>query len=90
MADLLQLRGGGIGNFMADTELLKKILDAVKSLEASSYYDFDLLWKKLYKTKGTKDTLTKEEFEMMDFLVRAMQDLGYIRGVLEEMRGGEK
>lgn len=66
-----------------------KVLDAVKSLEASSYYDFDLLWKKLYKTRGTKDTLTKEEFEVMDYFVRAMQDLGYIRGVLEEMGGEE-
>lgn len=66
-----------------------KVLDAIKSLEASSYYDFDLLWKKLYKTRGTKDTLTKEEFEVMDFFVRAMQDLGYIRGVLEEMGGEE-
>lgn len=66
-----------------------KILEAVKSLEASSYYDFDLLWKKLYKTRGTKDTLTKEEFEVMDFFIRAMQDLGYTRGVLEEMGGEE-
>ena len=66
-----------------------KVLDAVKSLEASSYYDFDMLWKKLYKTKGTKDTLTDEEFEMMDYLTRAMQDLGFIRGVLEEIGGEE-
>lgn len=66
-----------------------KVLDAIKGLEAESYYDFDLLWKKLYKTRGTKDTLTKEEFEVMDFLIRAMQDLGYIRGVLEEMGGEE-
>lgn len=66
-----------------------KVLGAVKGLEAESYYDFDLLWKKLYKTRGTKDTLTKEEFEVMDFFVRAMQDLGYIRGVLEEMGGKE-
>lgn len=66
-----------------------KVLDAVKSLEASSYYDFDLLWKKLYKARGTKNTLTNEEFEVMDYFVRAMQDLGYIRGVLEEMGGEE-
>ena len=66
-----------------------KVLDAVKSLEGSSYYDFDLLWKKLYKTRGTKDTLTNEEFEVMDYFIRAMQDLGYIRGVLEEMGGEE-
>lgn len=66
-----------------------KVLNAVKSLEASSYYDFDLLWKKLYKTRGTKNTLTEEEFEVMDYLVRAMQDLGYIRGVLEDMGGEE-
>lgn len=66
-----------------------KVLDTVKSLEASSYYDFDLLWKKLYKTRGTKNTLTNEEFEVMDYFIRAMQDLGYIRGVLEEMGGEE-
>lgn len=65
-----------------------KVLDAVKSLEASSYYSFDTLWKKLYKTKGTENTLTNEEFEMMDYLIRAMQDLGFIRGVLEDF-GGE-
>ena len=64
-----------------------KVLDAVKSLEASSYYDFDMLWKKLWKTRGTEETLTDEEFEVMDYLIRAMQDLGYIRGVLEEMDG---
>lgn len=66
-----------------------KVLDEVKQLEASSYYDFDMLWKKLFKTRGTDRTLTKEEFEVMDFLIRAMQGLGYIRGVLEEL-GGEK
>lgn len=66
-----------------------KVLDAVKSLEASSYSNFDVLWEKLYKTKGTNLTLTNEEFEMMDYLIRAMQDLGYIRGVLEEI-GGNK
>ncbi len=66
-----------------------KVLDAVKSLEASSYYNFDSLWKKLYKTRGTKDTLTEEEFEVMDYLIRAIQDLGYIRGVLEDMSGEE-
>ena len=66
-----------------------KVLRAVKGLEAESYYDFDLLWKKLYKTRGTKDTLTKEEFEVMDFFIGAIQDLGYIRGVLEEMGGEE-
>lgn len=66
-----------------------KVLDAVKGLEANSYHDFDLLWKKLWKTRGTKDTLTEEEFEVMDYLIRAIQDLGYIRGVLEEMGGEE-
>lgn len=66
-----------------------KVLDAVKSLEASSYYNFNLLWEKLWKTKGTKDTLTNEEFEMMDYMIRAMQDLGFIRGVLEEIGGEE-
>lgn len=66
-----------------------KVLDTVKSLEASSYYGFDMLWKKLYKTKGAKNTLTDEEFEMMDYLIRAMQDLGFIRGVLEDFGGEE-
>ena len=66
-----------------------KVLDAVKSLEANSYYSFDTLWKKLYKTKGTENTLTNEEFEMMDYLIRAMQDLGFIRGVLEDFGGEE-
>ncbi len=66
-----------------------KVLDAVKGLEASSYHDFDMLWKKLWETRGTNRTLTDEEFESMDYFLRAMQDLGYIRGVLEEM-GGEK
>lgn len=62
-----------------------KVLDAVKGLEVSSYHDFDMLWKKLWETRGTARTLTNEEFEMMDYLIRAMQDLGFIRGVLEEM-----
>ena len=62
-----------------------KVLDAVKGLEASSYHDFDMLWKKLWKTKETGRTLTDEEFEMMDYLIRSMQDLGFIRGVLEEL-----
>lgn len=66
-----------------------KVLDAVMGLEARSYHDFDMLWKKLYDTRGTDRNLTDEEFEMMDYLVRAMQDLGYIRGVLEEMKGEE-
>lgn len=66
-----------------------KVLDAVKSLEASSYHNFNLLWEKLWKTKGTKDTLTNEEFEMMDYMIRAMQDLGFIRGILEEIGGEE-
>lgn len=66
-----------------------KVLEAVKGLEAESYFDFELLWKKLYKNKSRKQALTKEEFEMMDYLIRAMQDLGYIRGVLEEMGGEE-
>lgn len=66
-----------------------KVLDTVKSLEASSYDDFDMLWKKLCKTKGAKDTLTDEEIEMMDYLIMAMQDLGFIRGVLEEIGGEE-
>lgn len=66
-----------------------KVLEAVQGLEAESYFDFELLWKKLYKNKSQKQALTKEEFEMMDFLIRAMQDLGYIRGVLEEMGGEE-
>lgn len=66
-----------------------KVLDTVKSLEANSYYNFDLLWKKLSKTRGTKDTLTNEEFEAMEYFIGAMQDLGYIRGVLEDMGGEE-
>lgn len=66
-----------------------KVLDAVKQLEASSYFNFDLLWKKLNETRGTKNTLTNEEFEAMDYMLRAMQDLGYIRGVLESMGGAE-
>ena len=64
-----------------------KVLDAVKGLEASSYHDFDMLWKKLRKNRGTARTLTDEEIELMDYLLRAMQDLGYIRGVLESMEG---
>lgn len=70
----------------ADTYV--KVLEAVKDLEASSYHDFDMLWEKLWETRGTERTLTYEEIEVMDYLIRAMQDLGYIRGVLEEM-GGE-
>lgn len=66
-----------------------KVLKAVKELEASSYYDFDMLWKKLWETRGTDRTLTKEEFEVMDYLIRAMQDLGFVRGVLEELGGVE-
>lgn len=66
-----------------------KALKAVKELEASSYYDFDMLWKKLWETRGTDRTLTKEEFEVMDYLIRAMQDLGFVRGVLEELGGVE-
>lgn len=66
-----------------------KVLHTIKSLEASSYYEFNVLCKKLWETKGTNLTLTDEEFEMMDYLIRAMQDLGYIRGVLEEMGGEE-
>lgn len=66
-----------------------KVLDTVKGLEASSYNDFDMLWKKLWETRGTACTLTDEEFEMMDYLIRAMQDLGFIRGVLEEIGGKE-
>lgn len=66
-----------------------KVLDAVKQLEASSYYDFNMLWKKLSETRGTDRTLTKEEFEVMEYMMRAMQDLGFIRGVLEELGGKE-
>lgn len=66
-----------------------KVLDAVKQLEASSYYDFNMLWKKLSETRGTDRTLTKEEFEVMDYLLRAMQDLGFIRNILEKMKGTE-
>lgn len=66
-----------------------KVLDAVKGLESSSYHNFNLLWEKLWKTRGTRDTLTDEEFEAMEYFIRAMQDLGYIRGVLEEMEGEE-
>lgn len=66
-----------------------KVLDAVKELEASSYHDFDMLWKKLWENRGTERTLTNEEFEMMDYLIRAMQDLGFIRGALEEWGGEE-
>ena len=66
-----------------------KVLEAVKGLETESYFDFDLLWKKLYKNKSKKQALTKEEFEVMEFFIRAIQDLGYIRGVLEEMGGEE-
>ena len=66
-----------------------KVLDAVIALEARSYHDFDMLWKKLFDTRGTDRNLTHEEFEAMDYLIRAMQDLGYIRGVLEEMKGEE-
>lgn len=65
-----------------------KVLEAVKGLEAESYFDFDLLWKKLYKNKSQKQALTEEEFEVMEFFIRAIQDLGYVRGVLEDM-GGE-
>ncbi|MBR2492235.1 MAG: hypothetical protein IKB64_02045 [Paludibacteraceae bacterium] len=66
-----------------------KVLDAVKGLEASSYRDFDMLWKKLWETRGTNRTLTNEEFEMMNYLIRAMQDLGFVRGVLEKIGGEE-
>lgn len=66
-----------------------KVLDAVKELEASSYHNFDMLWKKLRETRGTARTLTNEESEVMDYLIRAMQDLGFIRGVLEELGGEE-
>lgn len=66
-----------------------KVLDAIKGLEGYSYHEFDILWKKLWKNKGKAHTLTDEEFEMMGYLIRAMQDLGFVRGVLEEM-GGEK
>lgn len=62
-----------------------KVLDAVKALEQDSYQDFDMLWKKLYRTKGTKNTLTYEESVMIDYLIKAMQDLGFIRVVLEEI-----
>lgn len=63
-----------------------KVLEAVKDLENESYFDFDLLWKKLYKNKSKTQALTEEEYEVMEFFIRAMQDLGYIRGVLEEIR----
>lgn len=63
-----------------------KVLEAVKDLENESYFDFDLLWKKLYKNKSKTQALTDEEFEVMEFFIRAIQDLGYIRGVLEEIR----
>lgn len=66
-----------------------KVLEAVKGLEASSYHDFDMLWKKLWETRGTNRTLTNEEFEMMNYLIRAMQDLGFVRGVLEKIGGEE-
>ena len=66
-----------------------KVLDAVKGLEASSYRDFDMLWKKLWETRGTNRTLTNEEFEMMNYLIRAMHDLGFVRGVLEKIGGEE-
>ena len=66
-----------------------KVLEVTKGLEAESYFDFDLLWKKLYKNRSQKQALTEEEFEVMEFFIRAMQDLGYIRGVLEEMGGEE-
>lgn len=66
-----------------------KVLEAVKGLEAESYFDLDLLWKKLWKNKSKKQALTDEEFEVMEYFIGAVQDLGYIRGVLEEMGGEE-
>ena len=62
-----------------------KVLDAVESLETEAYYEFDMLWKKLWQSRGTDLKLTKEECEVMDFCLRAIQDLGYIRGALEEV-----
>lgn len=66
-----------------------RVLEVVKGLEATSYRDFDILWKKLSETRGTARTLTDEESKMMDDIIMAMQDLGYIRGVLEGLGGEE-
>lgn len=63
-----------------------EILREVKGLESKSYDSFDELWKKLYGLKDTDETLSLEEQGCMDFLLEAMQSLGFIRWKLEAIK----
>ena len=62
-----------------------KVYEAIKHLESLSYGNFESLWQKLYKNRETPNALTQEESQAMDFFLRAIQDLGYVRGVLDDM-----
>lgn len=62
-----------------------KVYKAIKHLEDISYENFDRLWTKLWTNREKPNALTIEEREAMDFFLGAVQDLGYVRGVLDDM-----
>lgn len=66
---------------------------AIADLESGAYEQFNELWRKLSANiKDDKSSpLTEQEYDNMEYFMRAMQDLGYIRGVLEkyESKGDE-